>query len=108
MSKVVLDASALLALLNDEPGSAEVAKVLPDAAVSAVNFSEVVAKLAEAGVPVRAIWEALEGLALEVVAFDQELAHVTGMLRPATKHLGLSLGDHACLSLARRLSIPTR
>ena len=46
---VVLDASALLALLLAEPGAARVAALLPDATVSAVNLSEVVAKLAEHG-----------------------------------------------------------
>ena len=106
MSRAVLDASAVLALLNDEPSSAEVVNVLPDAAVSAVNYSEVVAKLAEAGVPERVIQEALKGLGLEVIAFDQELAEVAGMLRPVTKGLGLSLGDRACLALAQQLSVP--
>ncbi|MBA3425206.1 MAG: PIN domain-containing protein, partial [Rubrobacter sp.] len=47
MSEVVLDASALLALLNREPGHEEVARIVPDAAISAVNLSEVAAKLAE-------------------------------------------------------------
>ena len=49
MSEVVLDASALLALLNDEPGAGEVEKTVPGAIISAVNLSEVVAKLAERG-----------------------------------------------------------
>jgi PIN domain nuclease of toxin-antitoxin system len=93
-------------LINDEPGSDIVAKALPGAAVNAVNFSEVVAKLAEASVPEWAIREALGDLGLEVVAFDQELAHLAGLLRPGTRQFGLSLGDRACLAMAQHLSVP--
>ncbi len=103
---VVLDASALLALLNGEDGAEAVAAVLPEAAVSAVNISEVVAKLAEAGMPRKAIRDALQGLPLDVVPFDQEQAYEAGLLRPSTRGIGLSLGDRACLSLALRLALP--
>ncbi len=106
MSEVVLDASALLALLNREPGHEEVARVVPDAAISAINLSEVAAKLADGGMPEEAIREALEGLALEVHDFGRELAFQTGLLRPITRSRGLSLGDRACLALGRRLDLP--
>ena len=106
MSEAVLDASAILALLNDEPGSEKVAKVLPSAAVSAVNLSEVVAKLSELGMPETEIREALVGLALTVHPFDETMAYTAGRLRPATKKLGLSLGDRACLALGIRVSLP--
>jgi PIN domain nuclease of toxin-antitoxin system len=101
VSSAVLDASALLALLNEEPGQEEVERVLiSGAVVSAVNFSEVVARLADAGMPEAALREALEGLELNVVAFDRELAYRAGLLRGATREHGLSLGDRACLALA--------
>jgi PIN domain nuclease of toxin-antitoxin system len=106
VSEVVLDASALLALLNREPGHEEVARVVPDAAISAVNLSEVAAKLAEVSMPEEAIREALEGLALEVHDFGRELAFRTAMLRPSTKSRGLSLADRACLTLGQRLDLP--
>ncbi len=102
---MVLDASALLALLNREPGHEEVAGTIPHAAISAVNLSEVVAKLAENGMPEEQIREALEGLALEVHGFERELAYETGLLRPATRSSGLSLGDRACLALGIRLEL---
>ena len=51
VSSAVLDASALLAFLNDEPGAERIGDLLPGAIISAVNFSEIVAKLAERGVP---------------------------------------------------------
>ena len=106
MSEAVLDASALLALLNSEPGAEKVAAVLSGAMISAVNLSEVVAKLAEVGMPEASIREALDGLALEVMPFDREQAYVAGHLRPLTRSAGLSLGDRACLGLAQRLGLP--
>ena len=106
MSEVVLDASALLALLHREPGHEEVARVIPDAAISAVNISEVVSKLAESGMPGEKIEEALEGLALEICDFGRELAFQAGMLRLTTRSRGLSLGDRACLALGERLNLP--
>ena len=100
----VLDASALLAALTDEPGSDVVAAALATGpAVSAVNLSEVVAKLADAGAPETDIRQALSGLGLEVIDFDADLAYMAGLLRPSTKSAGLSLGDRACLTLAQRL-----
>lgn len=102
----MLDASALLAMLNSEPGHEEVARVVPEAAVSAVNLSEVVSKLAENGMPGEEIEEALEGLALEIHDFGRELAFQTGLLRPATRSRGLSLGDRACLALGKQLHLP--
>ena len=106
MSEVVLDASALLALLNREPGHEEVARSITQAAVGAINLSEVVTKLSESGMPEEAIREALEGLALEVHTFGRDLAYEAGLLRTATKPKGLSLGDRACLALGRHLSLP--
>jgi PIN domain nuclease of toxin-antitoxin system len=106
MSEVVLDASAVLALLNQEPGSETISQFLDRAAISAVNFSEVIAKLAEAGVPQVAAVQILDSLSLEVTAFDQAQAIEAGMLRPITKSLGLSLGDRACLALGLALNQP--
>ncbi|MCC7020896.1 MAG: type II toxin-antitoxin system VapC family toxin [Ardenticatenales bacterium] len=100
---VVLDASALLALLQSEPGAHLVAELLPEAVISAVNLSEVVAKLAEHGMPDGAIRSAFEGLMLSVRDFDAAAAVAAGLLRPRTKAFGLSLGDRACLTLARDL-----
>lgn len=105
MSRVVLDASAILAMLNDEPGADRVAKALPDAVISGVNLSEVVAKLAEAGMPGNEIREALDPLGLAVVPFDEDQAYAAGELRPKTRSLGLSLGDRACLALGVALKL---
>lgn len=105
MSRVVIDASALLALVNGEEGAERVAKALDDASISAVNLSESVAKLADAGLPEEAIRQALEPFGLEVTEFDEQLAWQADLLRFSTKRTGLSFGDRACLALAQKLGV---
>jgi PIN domain nuclease of toxin-antitoxin system len=102
---VVLDASAVLAFLQDEPGAAAVEASLPHSVISAVNLSEVIAKLSERGMPAEAIREALEGLPFDVHAFGLDDAYKAGALRAATRAAGLSFGDRACLALAARLGV---
>jgi len=99
---MVLDASALLALLNAEPGWERVAEALPTAVVSAVNLSEVAAKLADHGVPQAEVGRLLAGLGLDVVPFDRDAALAAGELRRIDGGGQLSLGDRACLELAHR------
>lgn len=103
MSRAVLDASALLALLNQEAGADQVVPFLADAVISTVNLAEVVTRLALAGMPEAAIRDALALLPLDTVPFDVEHGIEVGLLAPATRPSGLSLGDRACLVLARRL-----
>lgn len=106
MPNAVLDASALLALLNSELGADVVSESIPGAVINAVNLSEVVGKLSKAGMPEKAIREALKGLDLEVISFDEEQAYSAGLLRSVTDEFGLSLGDRICLDTARRLGVP--
>jgi ribonuclease VapC len=102
----VLDASALLALILQEPGSDTVQNALRSGVVvSSVNLSEVVAKLTES-LSETQIREQLDSLRFETADFRQEDAWQVGLLRPGTRHLGLSLGDRACLALALRMSLP--
>lgn len=103
MSRIVLDASALLALLNQEDGAERVAPLLADAVISTVNLAEVVTRLALAGMPEAAIRDTLALLPLESVPLDVEDAIDLGLLAPVTRSSGLSLGDRACLILAQRL-----
>jgi PIN domain nuclease of toxin-antitoxin system len=103
---MVLDASALLALVNAEKGWEQVAEALPEGVVSAVNLSEVVAKLADHGLPSEQIRELLSGLGLVVVPFDHADAFGAGELRAVKGGKQLSLGDRACLQLARRRELP--
>ena len=102
---VVLDASAVLALLQNEAGVDVVAKLLPRGAMSAVNLSEIVAKLTGHGMPAGDVRDALDGLSLDIHSFDREAAFAAGELRRGTRGSGLSLGDRACLALAARLGV---
>jgi PIN domain nuclease of toxin-antitoxin system len=104
----VLDASALLALINAEPGAEEIAQLIAadPGAVSSVSLSEVVAKLDERGMPVDDIRDMLSSLRLDVIDFDVQAAYQTGQLRSRTRHAGLSLGDRACLALALQQGLP--
>ena len=107
MASSVLDASALLVLLKGEAGADRVIEALTEgAAMSAVNFSEVIAKLNEIGMPEEDIHEALDSLELDIVGFDTQNAYKAGMLRLVTKRAGLALGDRACLALAQQLNLP--
>ena len=108
-SPVVLDSTALLALMRGEPGADRVAACLGRALVSTVNLSEVEAALVAAGLEPRdAAWHIAQ-LALESVPFDDHLALLAGALVTATRPLGLSLADRACLALAqdRRAAVYT-
>ncbi|MGA2792752.1 MAG: type II toxin-antitoxin system VapC family toxin [Roseiarcus sp.] len=98
----VLDASALLCLLHRENGADRVAEALPQSVISAVNLSEAIAKLAEAGLSGEHIAAAMEALQLAIVSFDEEQAQLAGLLRPKTKRAGLSFGDRACLALGQK------
>jgi PIN domain nuclease of toxin-antitoxin system len=99
--RFVLDASAVLCLLQAEKGAERVAEALPNALISAVNLSEVVAKLSAAGGDEGAIDAALEALQLNVVPFDRAQARAAGLMRAETRRYGLSLGDRACLALGQ-------
>lgn len=106
MSEFVLDASAVLALLNREPGMEVVAQVLPTSILLAVNLTEVVTRLLDLGFRPNEAREFVDSLALDVVPLDEEIAVEAGFLRVATRARGLSLGDRACLALARARGIP--
>lgn len=106
MSRVVLDASAVLALLQDEPGASEVERHLGQAVMSTVNWAEVAGVLDARGLPPAPVRLALEALGIEVEVFDVEAADETGALWKATPDTGLSLADGACLAVARRLELP--
>jgi ribonuclease VapC len=106
MSKVVLDASALMALLRSEPGCDRVQSRLADAVISTVNLSEVLAIAAETSKALDAAKAALRGLQLSVIPFDEQHAEIAASLRPVTRALGLSLGDRCCLALGIAETLP--
>jgi PIN domain nuclease of toxin-antitoxin system len=99
----VLDASALLAYLHDEPGGDTV--VLAGAIISSVNWSEVVQKAIAVGANTQGMRRDLESLGLIIVDFSAHEAELAAALWQATKALGLSLGDRACLALGMSKSL---
>lgn len=106
MSEYVLDASALIAYLQQEPGWRHVESRIAQQRchLLAVNLAEVLTRLADWNVPVQDMKQRLDGLELIMAPFDEDLAVATARLRPATRALGLSLGDRACLALAQKLN----
>jgi ribonuclease VapC len=102
---VVLDASALLAYLRQEPGADVVDGVLADARMASVNWAEVVQKALSAGVDVTGMRDDLQALGVRVEPFLPEDGEQAGRLWSLTRQQGLSLGDRACLSLGLRLGL---
>jgi ribonuclease VapC len=105
--KFVLDASALLAYLQHEPGFEKVQKALAGGAVmSTVNVAEVYAKVVARGLPVREIAANLAALGLGMVSFTESDAQGSAALHPRTRQLRLSLGDRACIAVGIQLGLP--
>jgi PIN domain nuclease of toxin-antitoxin system len=97
---VVIDASALLAVLLDEEGADIVVPVMRGSFMSAANAFETFQRAADKGHPAQRVLTLLRGLEVEVVPFSLDHAMAAADLRPATKSAGASLGDRACLALA--------
>ena len=100
---VVLDTSAVLAFVQGEPGADRTEAAMHDAIISSVNLGELVAKLVDRGGSRKDCDEILSALALDVTSHGTVEAREAGELRRVTRQHGLSLGDRACLALAKRL-----
>ena len=98
----VFDNSAVLAAAFEEEGSEAAVRWLSDGILSAVNASEVVARIVDPGASGEEARASLLGFGLEIRPFDAALAVAAGLLRTATRGQGLSLGDRACMALAIR------
>jgi ribonuclease VapC len=109
VSSVVLDASAVLAVLFAEKGAETVIPQLPGALLSCINLAEVTSRALDCGKSLEDTISEIARLPLRLVEFDAGQAHITASLRPTTKVLGLSLGDRACLALgiARQAKVLT-
>ena len=102
----ILDASALLTLLHEEPGAGIVEPLLEEAVISSVNWSEVVQKSLARGVELDGLREDLEALGLVIAPFAVEDAEASALLHRVAGGFGLSLADRACLALSSKLAIP--
>jgi ribonuclease VapC len=106
VSRAVLDASALLALVQGETGAEKVGPMIAYAVMSAVNYCETVQRLRRGGMPLEAVTQVLTSLVAEPVAFDRETAYVAAAIHEKTRGQGISFGDCACLALAMMRSVP--
>lgn len=100
MTEHVIDASAFLAIIRDEPGAEIATARLYGAMMSAVNVSEALMRGVEKGTPLDLMRGLLAAQQVRVVPFDEDVAVAAALLRPATKHLGLSFADRACIATA--------
>ena len=102
MPRTVLDASAVLAVVLEEPGADVVVEALRSgAAISTVNVAEVAARLHQDGWSESEVALVFGTLGIEILPFGPEAALSSGRLRTVTRHLGLGLGDRACLATGR-------
>jgi ribonuclease VapC len=106
MSQVVLDSSAILALLQQEPGADQVLALVDRAVASSVNAAEVQSKLIRDGMPAHEAKIAFGTSIQTIVPFDESQAETAAALIAQTQAYGLSLGDRACLALALSLNAP--
>jgi ribonuclease VapC len=107
MNSVVLDASAMLAVIGGEPGHEKLTPdLLSKSVCGAVNLAEVHGKLVSRGWSSEEAWEDATSPVQQVLPFDSQQARVVGDLTVQTRHLGLSLGDRACIALALSLKVP--
>ncbi len=106
MSVVVLDSSAVLAVLQQEPGKEKVLAVLDQAVLSAVNSAEIQSKLIRDGMTADEARIALDGCVQSALSFDAKHADIAAALITQTRPYGLSAGDRACLALAMTLNAP--
>jgi ribonuclease VapC len=102
----VFDSSAVLAIINDEPGGSLARERLPGASMSLVNAIEVASKLTDKGMPLDRAWRTLDLLDLTLVELDPEIAVGAVALRSSARHRTLSLADRVCLALATRNGVP--
>ncbi|AGA31706.1 PIN domain-containing protein [Singulisphaera acidiphila] len=106
MVETVLDASALIAFLRNEPGADKVAAVLASSCMSAVNLGETIGKLVEYGKPLDEVAYQIERLHIAIIPFDGEQAKILASLWKITRPVGLSLADRACLALGLKRQLP--
>jgi ribonuclease VapC len=100
-----MDASAILAYLQQERGHHLIESLLltGNCLLTTVNLSETLAKLIDRGLPPPDAQQVVASLNLTIIPFDEPLAQLAAQLRPATRRAGASLGDRACLALAKSL-----
>jgi PIN domain nuclease of toxin-antitoxin system len=103
MTKVVLDASALFALREEEKGADKVMTYLDRAVMSVVNYTETLTLLLRDGHNIDEADNIIKSVLVDIIDFDPLQAKLAAVIRHEGKHCGISLGDSACLALATQL-----
>ena len=105
-NKIIFDSSAILALLNEETGKEIASENLDRAIVSTINITEVATVLIRKGLNSKEIFNLLKETFLHIEDFDLEQSFIAASIDEVTKNRGLSLGDRACLALAKSKNLP--
>ena len=106
MTTIVLDASAVLAVVRGEPGADLIGRHVGSATISAVNLQEVYKELLDQGLDAETASDTVAALDLEVMSHGEGDAMGSARLASATKRFGRGLGDRSCMALAIRLGVP--
>ena len=105
-NKVILDASALLALIQEEAGAEVIKPLLKFSVMSAVNVTEALSILQRADISPKEGLSLITDIVTTILPFDLEEAEQTAKLHPLVQSKGLSLGDRACIALGIKLQLP--
>ncbi|MGX6959813.1 MAG: type II toxin-antitoxin system VapC family toxin [Rickettsia endosymbiont of Pentastiridius leporinus] len=106
MNNLIFDASTLLALIKNETVNIELDKLLGNVSMSSVNISEVAGILLESKVSYQECENYIEPFVNSIVPFDREQSFLAAVIKKQTRHLGLSLGDRACIALGLTTGYP--
>jgi ribonuclease VapC len=99
--RCVLDASAVLSWLQNEPGEGVVDPLLDESLVSAANWSEILQKVGSKGRSMDETADLIKAVGVQIAQLTEEDAARAASLWFQAPFL--SLADRFCLALAHRL-----
>lgn len=105
MSSVV-DASVVLAVVREEPGSDVALSKLDNALISSVNVCEVLYKIVASGGSMESAQWIIGKLPIVSIPFCNEQALVAASIHKKTHRKGISFADRACLALGLTHDVP--